>query len=75
MATTRNWSGDDYQRAQAENESLERAMRSILKLFAEGCLVYKKRETTVRVDIGSRSDRVRRLRRQATPAETPAVAT
>jgi hypothetical protein len=75
MAASR-FSGEDYERARAQNETLEVAMRSILKLFADGCLVYRKRETTVRHDIGSSSHRVRRLRSQGAPSTpVPAIAT
>jgi hypothetical protein len=65
------FSSDEYERATRENEHLERAMRSILKMFAEGSLVYRKRESMVRDDIGSRSDRVRRIR--STRSEQPSA--
>lgn len=45
-----------------EQEQLERGMRSILKMFAEGRLIYRRDEKAVRIDLGGRVERVRRLR-------------
>lgn len=67
------FSGEQYDRSRDETEHLERAMRSILKMFADGALTYRRREQTVKVDIGSRSDRIRRLRAQPTAAPAAAV--
>ena len=41
----RAWSQEAHVRAVKESQELEALMRSILKLFADGCLVYRSRES------------------------------
>ena len=48
----------------AEAASLELAMRSILRMFAEGNLVYRSRGATVNFDVEQRARRVREWRRR-----------
>ncbi len=57
----RNWGGEAVERARVEGEQLEQLMRSILKLFADGCLVYRRRERQG-PSVETKSDRLRRLR-------------
>lgn len=57
----RNWGGEAVERARVEGEQLEQLMRSILKLFADGCLVYRRRERHG-PSVETKSDRLRRLR-------------
>jgi hypothetical protein len=45
-----------------EAVALELAMRSILRLFAEGALVYRRREERVEFDVTGRAARARRVR-------------
>lgn len=47
-----------------EAASLERVMRSILRMFAEGNLVYRRREAVVATptSVDESAERVRRLR-------------
>jgi hypothetical protein len=63
----RNWRSEAVDRARLEGEQLEQLMRSILKLFADGCLVYRSRERQG-PPVETKSERLRRLRRG--PAET-----
>lgn len=58
---TRSWSSPDAQAGVQEAQQLEALMRSILKLFADGCLVYRKRETFGQ-PVSTKSDRLKRLR-------------
>lgn len=69
MATSR-WQDPEAERGRNEAESLELAMRSILRMFADGNLVYRKRETRVAIDVTKPSDRLRRIR-QAQAAAAP----
>lgn len=64
----RNWSGEAIDRARAEGEQLEQLMRSILKLFADGCLVYRSRERAA-PSVETKSDRLRRLRQAVSSAQ------
>jgi hypothetical protein len=80
MRNERNWSGESYTRARAQTEDIEVLMRSILKLFADGCLVYRRREERT-PSVQTKSDRLKRLRtsqHMARPFQTnvdgPAVA-
>lgn len=57
----RRWNSDEYRSARAEGDQIERLMRSILKLFADGCLVYRDREVRTH-GVKTQSDRLRRLR-------------
>jgi hypothetical protein len=61
----RNWRGEAVEQARVEGEQLEQLMRSILKLFADGCLVYRRRERHG-PPVETKSERLRRLRGQAT---------
>lgn len=61
----RNWGGEAVERARVEGEQVEQLMRSILKLFADGCLVYRRRERHG-PSVETKSERLRRLR-QTTP--------
>jgi hypothetical protein len=61
MHDERRWNSDEYHRARAEGDQIERLMRSILKLFADGCLVYRDREVRAS-SVQTKSDRLRRLR-------------
>lgn len=68
------WSDPEVQRGRNEAESLEVAMRSILRMFVDGNLVYRRREITER-GISKSSDRLRRIRRQCqSHATAPAAA-
>lgn len=58
----RDWSSAEYRRARAEGQELEALMRSILRLFAEGHLVYRDR-TQRSGPVETKSDRLKRLRR------------
>jgi hypothetical protein len=64
MMTKRDWSSDAYKQARAKNEEVEQLMRSILKLFADGRLVYRSR-TRRSAPVQTKSERLRRLRRAA----------
>lgn len=57
----RNWGNEAVERARVEGEQLEQLMRSILKLFADGCLVYRRRERHG-PSVETKSERLRRLR-------------
>ncbi len=71
----RNWSDPSYTQAVAEAQQIDDLMRSILRLFAEGCLVYRKRDRCG-PPVHTKSDRLKRLRRAhpPTPADQPVVA-
>lgn len=45
-----------------ESDALELALRSILRIFANGNLVYRKREIAVAIDVDRLARRVRQLR-------------
>lgn len=47
---------------QLEAERLEHALRLVLRLFANGDLVYRRREDRVALDVAARAERVRRVR-------------
>lgn len=69
----RNWGGEAVERARVEGEQLEQLMRSILKLFADGCLVYRRRERQ-EAPVETKTDRLRRLRQGiSTHAARPAL--
>ena len=57
----RRWNSDEYRQARAEGDQIERLMRSILELFADGCLVYRDREVRTQ-GVQTQADRLRRLR-------------
>lgn len=65
----RNWGGEAVERARVEGEQLEQLMRSILKLFADGCLVYRRRERHG-PSVETKSDRLRRLRQRSAEVST-----
>lgn len=69
----RNWKNEAVERARVEGEQLEQLMRSILRLFADGCLVYRSRERTG-PSVETKSDRLRRLRQGTTTGAADAVA-
>lgn len=58
----RRWSGEEYQKARTNGAELEQLMRSILKLFADGCLTYRDR-TQQSASVETKSDRLKRVRR------------
>lgn len=60
----RDWRSEACARAREADGELEQLMRSILKMFADGCLVYRTRERLER-PVETKSDRLRRVRRQA----------
>jgi len=60
-AEARDWNSAAHQAGVQEAQQLEALMRSILKLFADGCLVYRKRET-LGLPVSTKSDRLKRLR-------------
>jgi hypothetical protein len=62
MATKSRWQEPEAEKGRSEAESLELAMRSILRMFADGNLVYRRRETRVAMDVTKPSDRLRRIR-------------
>lgn len=67
----RDWSAPTYTQAVSDAQQLEALMRNILKLFADGCLVYRDRpERTTRCGLQTKSERLRRLRSAASgPAQ------
>jgi hypothetical protein len=65
------WQEPEAVQGRSEAESLELAMRSILRMFADGNLVYRRRETRVNMDVSKPSDRLRRIR-AAVQATLPA---
>jgi hypothetical protein len=70
MEKKSRWQDPEAVQGRNEAESLELAMRSILRMFADGNLVYRRRETRVSMDVSKPSDRLRRIRAavQATSA-------
>jgi len=69
MSDGRDWGKARQARSQqSESEQLELLMRSILKLFADGCLVYRDR-TQSSAPVLTKSDRLKRLRRGLVPDE------
>lgn len=62
----RNWSSASYTQTRQEGEKIEQLMRSILRMFATGNLVYRDR-TCHASSVETKSDRLRRLRRDSTP--------
>ncbi|MBX3469093.1 MAG: hypothetical protein KF878_19655 [Planctomycetes bacterium] len=69
----RNWRGEAIDRARVEGEQLEQLMRSILKLFADGCLVYRRRERHG-PSVETKSERLRRLRQRQIAVIEPGAA-
>lgn len=65
MNEERRWNSEAYHQARGEGEQIERLMRSILKLFADGCLVYRQQQQRT-ASVETKSDRLRRLRRAET---------
>lgn len=63
----RDWQGEAARRGRTSDEDLEQLMRSILKLFADGCLVYRTRERST-PSVATKSDRLRRVRRHVDAA-------
>ena len=61
----REWGSDAYSRAITDAQQIEGLMRHILKLFADGCLVYRDR-TSCASPVSTKSDRLKRLRRELT---------
>jgi hypothetical protein len=57
----RTWSSEAHAKAVAESQQLEALMRSILKLFADGCLVYRSRDKQM-PGVSTKSDRLKRIR-------------
>lgn len=62
MENKSRWQDPSAVQGRNEAESLELAMRSILRMFADGNLVYRRRETRVSMDVSKPSDRLRRVR-------------
>lgn len=62
MEKKSRWQEPEAVNGRNEAESLELAMRSILRMFADGNLVYRRRETRVSMDVSKPSDRLRRIR-------------
>lgn len=73
-AEARKWSGEQHTRAVQEAQQLEALMRHILKLFADGCLVYRRREHTTSGSVSTQSDRLKRLRARKSAGDAAAVA-
>jgi hypothetical protein len=71
MEKKSRWQDPEAVQGRNEAESLELAMRSILRMFADGNLVYRRRETRVSMDVSKPSDRLRRIR-AAAQAQAPA---
>ena len=57
----RNWRDGGHTQAVAESKEIEGLMRSILKLFADGCLVYRDRTQRAH-SVETKSDRLRWIR-------------
>ncbi len=68
----RDWQSAAHRRNQAESEQLEHLMRSILKLFADGCLVYRRRERQG-PPVSTKSDRLKRVRQALDVGHGPAA--
>ncbi len=60
-AEARKWSTEAHTKAVSESQQLEALMRSILRLFADGCLVYRNREKQM-PGVSTKSDRLKRIR-------------
>ena len=69
----RDWRSEAAQRGRSSDGDIEQLMRSILKLFADGCLVYRQRERSM-PGVATKSDRLRRVRRGSEASSAPAVA-
>ncbi|MEZ6187649.1 MAG: hypothetical protein R3F62_21895 [Planctomycetota bacterium] len=69
----RDWSSVRYEQSRQEGEKIEQLMRSILKMFATGNLVYRNR-TSHAASVSTKSDRLRRLRRGTALTEGAAIA-
>ena len=61
--TKRDWSSDAYKKARGKDQELEQLMRSILKLFSQGSLVYRTRTQRSGPGVQTKSERLKRLRR------------
>ncbi len=72
MSTTSRWQEPEAERGRQESDSLELAMRSILRMFADGNLVYRSRDRRVAMDVSKPSDRLRRIHQ--TQVHSPAAA-
>lgn len=68
MVSKSRWQEPEAERGRVESDSLELAMRSILRMFADGNLVYRKREQRIALDVTKPSDRLRRIRSAQTQA-------
>jgi hypothetical protein len=68
------WQEPEAVSGRSDAESLELAMRSILRMFADGNLVYRRRETRLSMDVSKPSDRLRRIRAAARATEAQASA-
>jgi hypothetical protein len=73
MSNKSRWQDPEAERGRNEAESLELAMRSILRMFADGNLVYRKREQRVAIDVTKPSDRLRRIRQAQAASAAVAV--
>lgn len=62
MNSERKWSSEAYKKARAESQQIETLMRNILRLFAEGNLVYRARERRTASPVQTKTDRLKRLR-------------
>jgi hypothetical protein len=69
------WQEPEAVQGRNESESLEWAMKSILRMFADGNLVYRRRETRLNVDVSKPSDRLRRIRAASQPSVPAPLAT
>jgi hypothetical protein len=73
MATSR-WQQPEALKGRQEADSLELAMRSILRMFADGNLVYRSRVQRVdSINVIRPSERLRRIRAAAAQARTAAA--
>lgn len=68
----RRWNSEEYNRARTDGAEIERLMRSILKLFADGCLVYRDRTGTA-ASVETKSHRLKRVRRAMDTVLEPGV--
>jgi hypothetical protein len=71
LTKSSRWQDPAAERGRTEAESLELAMRSILRMFADGNLVYRRREQRVAIDVSRPSDRLRRIRAAERAAAQP----
>ncbi|MBI3724961.1 hypothetical protein HY251_13545 [bacterium] len=74
MSQKSRWQEPEAERGREESDGLELAMRSILRMFADGNLVYRSRDRRVAIDVTRPSDRLRRIRQQALSQQSPAAA-